>query len=366
MAGVGFAMTLQMGANSNFVVDEVGISGFQQGELEAIREVCGVTALAVLALLAGLAEPLVGSVMLLLLAVGLGSYIAVTDFTWLVIASLVWSQGLHVWMPLPNAMTLALAEPGKAGHRLGQVNAAFAIGSGVGLAAAYLLHVVLGVRIRPLYMLAGAAALLAAGACLGIPRKIKTVRPRFVFRRKYWLYYLLSFMEGWRKQIFVAFAGFLLVRVYHTPLSTMLLLWMVINAINYVASPIVGRIIDRVGERRIMTFYFAGLTVFFVGYAFVRNRHALYAIYVIDSAFFVLSMGLKTYVNRIAPQSEHTATLSMGVAMNHVAAVTMPLIGGLLWRYAGPSWTFLLGASAAAASIFPSLLLPGRPAAADS
>jgi len=365
-AGVGFAMSLQMGTNSNFVADVVKISGFQQGVLEAIRETCGVVALGVLALLAGLAEPLVGAGMLVLMGVGLGAYLFVPDFAWLVVASLIWSQGVHVWMPLPNSMTLALAEPGRAGHRIGQIRAAGAGGSGVGLAAGWFLHAVVGVQIRPLYLFGGAAALLAAAACLGIPRKIRTARPRFVFRRKYWLYYLLCFLEGWRKQIFVAFAGFLLVRHYQAPLKTMLLLWLGIQGISYLAAPPVGRIIDRVGERRVLVFYFASLTVFFVGYAFIRNRYVLYGLYVIDSAFFVFAMALTTYVNRIAPKREHTATLSMGVAMNHVAAVTMPLLGGLLWKYAGYQWAFLIGAFAAALSIIPSLLLPARAAGHSS
>jgi len=361
VAAVGCAMAIQLATNSNFVADEIGISAEQQGLLEAIRESCGVIALAVLALLAGLAEPLIGAAMLVLLAVGLGSYIFVPDYAWLIVASLVWSQGIHVWFPLPDSMTLALAEPGKAGKRLGQIHAAWAAGFGGALVVAYLLRVVGGVQIRPLYVLAGAAGLLGAGLCLGIPRTIKTARPRFVFRRKYWLYYLLCFLEGWRKQIFVAFAGYLLVKHYGAPLETMLGLWVIIQAISYVAAPLVGRLIDRTGERPVLVFYFACLTAFFVGYAFIKSKSALYAIYVIDSAFFVFAIALKTYVNRIAPKSEHTATLSMGVAVNHVSAVLMPIVGGLLWRLAGPEWTFLIGAFAAAASIGPALFLPGRP-----
>jgi len=358
VGGVGFAMAIQMATNANFVADVIGISGYQQGLLEALRETCGITALVILAMLAGLAEPLVGAIVLAVFGVGLASYFVVPDFFWLVVASMVWSQGVHVWFPLPNSMTLALAEPGRAGHRLGQIQAAGAVGSAVGLGAALLLHTVFGVQIRMIYIMAGGAAVLAAAACLGVPRKIKTTRPRFIFRRKYWLYYLLSFLEGWRKQIFVAFAGYLLVKQYGTPLWAMLTMWMAIQAAGYVTSPLVGRIIDRVGERRVLTFYFACLTVFFVGYAYIQNRYALYAIYVLDSAFFVMAMALTTYVNRIAPKSEHTATLSMGVAMNHVAAVIMPLAGGLIWRYYGHQWAFLMGAAAAAGSIIAVMALP--------
>ena len=365
VGAVGFALAIQMGVQSNFAAQEMGLSPTGQGILEAVRESCGIFALGALALLAGLAEPIVGAAMLALFAVGLGAYHFVPNYVWLVIASLVWSQGLHVWMPLPQSMTLALAEPGRSGHRLGQIGAAAAAGSGAGLVLAYALVTLAPlagwpVPIRPLFLLAGAVALVAVAACFGIPRDVRTPGPRIVLRRRYGLYYALSFLEGWRKQIFVAFAGYLLVKEYDTPLSTMLLLWMGIQAIGWVAAPRVGRLIDRVGERRVLVLYFACLTVFFVGYAFVRTPAVLYAIYVVDSAFFVFAIALTTYVGRIAPPAEYTPTLSMGVAMNHVAAVTMPIVGALLWKTLGREWPFLIGAAAAAASIPVAMRVPRR------
>jgi len=357
VAAAGFTMSLQLGVNSNFVADEMGLSGFEQGLLETARETCGIVALGVLAVLAGFAEPLLAAAMLALFGLGIGGYAFVHDYLWLVLVSLVWSQGLHVWMPLPNSMALALAEPGRAGRRLGQMQAAAAAGSALGLLAALLLSLA-GVTIRPLFLLAGAAGLLAAAACLGIPRAIKTPGPRLVFRRRYGLYYLLNFLDGWRKQIFVAFAGFMLVRMYGTDIKTMLILWIAIQAVAWVAAPGVGRLIDRIGERRALVFYFACLTLFFVGYAVIHDKLVLYALYVVNGGFMVFSMALTTYVNRIAPPSEHTPTLSMGVAMNHVAAVLMPLVGGLLWKFAGYQWTFFVGAAAAALSVLAALRIP--------
>lgn len=360
VATVGFAMMLQMGVNSNFVAQDMHLTAFQQGLLESARESCGIIALGVLALLATLAEPVIAAAMLLLFSAGFIAYLYVPNYGWLIVANLVWSQGLHVWMPLPSSMTLALAEPGQAGRRLGQIQAAGAVGAGVGIAAAFVLGL-FKIPIREMFVVAGLVALVAAGCCLGMPRGIKVPGTRLVFRRQYWLYYLLTFLEGWRKQIFIAFAGFLLVRKYDTPVTTMLGLWLAIQALTWLVSPRVGHWLDRHAERRLLMCYYASLTLFFVGYAFIEQPAVLYAIYVLDSVFFVGTMGLTTYMNRIVPPAEHTATLSMGVACNHIAACLMPLIGGLVWQTHGHRAVFLVGAAVAAITVLPASLLPKHP-----
>ncbi|MBN2456165.1 MAG: MFS transporter [Sedimentisphaerales bacterium] len=359
VAGVGCALTLQLSLNSNFVAEEMHVTGFQQGLLETFRETCGIVAFGALAILAGLAEPLIGALMLILFAAGLSAYAFVPDFFWLVLVSLVWSQGSHIWMPLPNSMALALAKPGREGYCLGKVHAFGAAGACAGLLIALILHIV-KMHIRSLYLVAGAVLFMAAFTCIVIPWGIKTPGARIVFRKRYSLYYLLNFLEGWRKQIFIAFAGFLLVRMHGTPLITMLVLWLIIQGVNLFTSPLAGRLIDRFGERTILVFYYASLAVFFVGYAFISNKYLLYSIYIVDGLFFVFVMALTTYVNRIAPLNEHTATLSMGVAFNHIAAVIMPLCGGLAWKYLGYQWTFVIGAAAAAISVFVSLFVPAH------
>jgi predicted MFS family arabinose efflux permease len=349
-AFVGVALTLQIGLNSNFLVGEIGASGFQAGLLEAVRESCGIAALGIFVLIAGLAEPIIASLFLILIALGMGAYSAAPTYGYVMLFSLTWSVGFHVWTPLPNSMTLALAEPGKAGLRLGRVGAAGALGSAAGLGIAFVLTL-LGVRIRPLYLIAGGAAFLAAAACVGIPRTLKTPGPSFVFRRRYARYYVLNFLEGWRKQIAIAFGGFLLVKVHGAGLLEILVLSAIIQGIGYFTSPRVGKLIDKVGEQKVLVFYYSFVTIMFLGYAFLQGKYILYAVYILDNATFIFNTGLTTYVNKIAPKSEHRPTLSMGVAANHVASVTMPFLGGILWATLGYRWAFLIGIPAAAASI---------------
>jgi hypothetical protein len=356
---VGFSTILQTTLNSNFLVGEIGISGFQAGLLEAVRESQGILALGVLALIAGLTEPVIASLVLGIVWVGLSGYSLAPSYGVVMGLSVVWSLGLHVWMPLPNSMTLALAEPGRAGASLGRVTAIGALGAGTGLALAFGLTMI-GVPIRPLYIMAGGAAALGSAACLGIPRKIKTPGPSFVFRRRYLKYYALNFLEGWRKQIALCFSGFLLVNVFKTPLAVMIALSACVQCIGFFLSPRIGKLIDRVGERRVLTLYYALVTCFFIGYAFLGSKYFLYAIFVLDGATFAFATALVSYVNKIAPREEHTPTLSMGVAFNHIASVAMPLLGGVLWIALGYRWAFLIGLPAAAASILIVQKLPGK------
>jgi predicted MFS family arabinose efflux permease len=358
-ACVGFASTLQTSMNSNFVANEIGISGFQAGLLESVRESQGILALGVLAIIAGLAEPVIGALVLAVYSIGLSGYAFAPTYGVVMGLSVVWSLGLHVWMPLPNSMTLALAEPGRAGASLGRITATGALGALIGLAIAFLLTLT-GVSIRPLYVMAGSVAMLGAAACLLIPRKIKTPGPSFVFRRRYLKYYILNFLEGWRKQIALCFSGFLLVRVYEAPLPLMIALAAAVQTIGFFLSPRIGRLIDRVGERRILTLYYTLVTGFFLGYAFIGSKYFLYGIYVLDGATFAFATALVSYVNKIAPSEEHTPTLSMGVAFNHIASVAMPLLGGILWVALGYRWAFLIGLPAAAASILIVQRLPGK------
>jgi len=362
-AAVSFAIFLQLGLNNNFLVEEIRATGIQAGMLEAVRESCGIAAFAVLALIAGLAEPIIAFIVLLVFAGGLAAYGVAPSYAWVVGLSLVWSMGLHVWMPLPNSMALALAEEGRAGARLGQVAAAGSIGSGIGLAAAFSLHWA-GVPIRPLYFLAGGAAVMGAVACLFIPRRLKTPGPRFVFKRAYGVYYLMAFFEGWRKQVALCFAGFLLVKSQHASLSEMLLLWGAIQCVGYFTARPVGRLIDRIGERPVLAFYYTVLIGLFCGYAFVTTKYLLYAIFLFDGFLGVCTTAFSTYVGRLAPKSEHTAVFSMGVAMNHIAAVSMPLVGGILWKTLGYQWAFLVGIPAALASLALVSRLPKRATAA--
>ena len=138
----------------------------------------------------------------------------------------------------------------------------------------------------------------------------------------------------------------------------MLLLALATQVIGWYVSPLTGRIIDRIGERRVLLFYYITMAGVFLCYAGVHNPYILYGLYIADSVLFVCTMALTTYIGRLAPPEEHTATLSAGVAANHVASVIMPLVGGMLWQKHGYQWAFYAGAAMAVLTIIPVMLIP--------
>ena len=124
VALVGFAMSIQMGLNPNFVGQTMGLSGQQQGILEASRESCGIIGLGILAILAGLSEPRIGVIMLVLLSAGLSAYAVVPSFGWLVLASFVWSQGFMCGCRCRDPWRWRLGEKGARARPWGTLGAA--------------------------------------------------------------------------------------------------------------------------------------------------------------------------------------------------------------------------------------------------
>jgi MFS family permease len=210
-------------------------------------------------------------------------------------------------------------------------------------------------------VLGGACILAAAILCSRLTTHAdRPARARLILRREYALYYLLTFLEGCRRQIFSIFASFALILVYRVPLSAMLALQFVNAILISVTAPAIGRVIDRRGERAPLTFYSIGLIVVFLGYASVQNVHALYALFLIDNVLFSFGVGFTTYLHRIARPNEMTPCLAMGTTMNHIAAVTVPVGGAWLWQhYHNYQLPFWVGVGIAAVALIANRWLPG-------
>ena len=205
-----------------------------------------------------------------------------------------------------------------------------------------------GVSLRLYYALGGVLIVVAALILLRLPRDTGASviqERRMLFKRKYWLYYVLMLFEGVRTQVFAAFGTLILVKYYDLQVWQISLVLLTSGIVNLVASPVVGRTLDRYGERTTLTVGYALLALCFVGYATLHNPWAMSVMVVLINMLFLCSMGLSTYVNRVAPREELTPTLSAGVSFSHVTSVSMSFVAGSLLGIVGYEALALGGAA---------------------
>ena len=373
LAAAGFALSLgvnmHVAMNVNFLHEILHATSWQQGYLESIRETCGILSILVITLLAGRSEPRVAAVMLAMTGAGLALYNRIGSIPVLILCSLTWSFGFHAFVPLTGSMQLALAPRGREGRTIGIMGAVGAAGVLLGLACVYGFRVWAGMGMRDLFLLGGAVVMLGAIPLLFLP---EVVAPRMTWHSiarflqpRYRLYCGLELMDGMRKQIFILFATLAMVQEHGVKVETLAALMFANQVLNLGLGPAAGHLVDRVGERPVLMAYFTGLVAVFLLYTLLHSLIALYAVYMFDSALWSLRVGVTTYAKRIARAGEQTRLLAMGVTMNHVGAVTLPLVGAALYSRYGYRLPFYCGAVIAAGSIFIAQALPVRVSVAE-
>lgn len=349
MAGAVFALNLAIGLSdavrTNFFVDLLGMSGEQILWLEGLREIPGLALVFIAAAMMALPPRIRATAALFTMATGYALYLTVPSFAVLVPVEILASLGLHVWMPLLTILGTALVSRDQAGRVLGLLSgvAAMAVIAGMG-GAALLSRIGDGVPLRSYYAI-GAALIAAAGLLLSLlPRNLgETLErpPRILIRKRYWVYFLLTFMQGERKQVLHSFGTLVLVAYFHWRVWQVSTLLLVSAVVNMIASPVIGWALDHFGERRMLSASYVGIAICCAAFALVRHELALAGIFVVVRVLVLFGIGLDSWVSRLAPREELAPTLAAGLSINHVSSVAMPLIAGLLLpliRYEGIFW----------------------------
>jgi predicted MFS family arabinose efflux permease len=328
-------MGLQSGINTNFM-QALGLTGSQVLLQADIREIPGLALMFIAALIMHLPLTWRAVAAVLIMGIGYGLYAGVHSWTALVVVSLMASLGLHLWIPLNNSLGLALVSKENSGKVLGTMAAVGALATMAGIGCILAFSHWLSLRIFA--GVAGVLVVLGALVLTRLPKKIgetKKAQPRILFKRRYWLYYVLLLFEGSRTQVFSAFN--LMVLVYNYSLSAMQvsILLLASGLVNFLLAQPLGRLLDARGERTTLTVGYIALALCFVGYATVHNVWFLAVMVIFINLLVTLSMGLSTYVNRIAPSEELTPTLSTGVSINHITSVGMSFVAGILLPIVG-------------------------------
>ncbi|MCW8945912.1 MAG: MFS transporter, partial [Sedimenticola sp.] len=331
--------------------------------LQSLREIPGFLAFGVIFLLLFVREQKLAYISLLLLGIGTALTGFFPSIVGLYLTTIVMSIGFHYYETLQTSLALQWIDKSEAAETLGRLIATGSFAAILTFGLIWLSNDLLQLDYVWLYLIAGGMTIaIAATAWIVFPYfpQHTEQHKHMVLRRRYWLYYALTFMSGARRQIFVVFAGFLMVEKFGYSVSDIALLFLLNASFNVLFARRIGRLVGRIGERNALLFEYTGLILVFSGYALVEQSEIAAGLYVLDHLFFAMAIALKTYFQKIAAPEDIASTAGVSFSINHIAAVVIPASFGLLWL-ASPELVFYSGAAMAFISLLLSLLIPDRP-----
>lgn len=316
----------------NFAVHGVGLEGKHIGALQSIREIPGFLALLAVYFLLIIKEHKLSALSVLILGAGIAATGYFPTFYGLMLTTLMMSFGFHYFETTNQSLTLQYFDRNTAPWVFGKLRS-LAAASNIGIGVVIFVIEPL-FNFKQLYLIIGAAVIAVAVVCFltdPTDRHLVPQRKNMVFRKKYWLFYFLTFMAGARRQIFTAFAVFLLVKNFNFTIREITFLFVVNNIINYFLSPMIGKAIVRFGERKVLTLEYAALILIFIAYATTSSKVFVGVLYVLDHIFFNFAIAIRTFFQKIADPRDIAPSMAVGFTINHIAAVALPVAGGLLW-----------------------------------
>ncbi|QZE12728.1 MFS transporter [Halosquirtibacter laminarini] len=324
---------------NNFAVDQVHLNSIQVGAIQSIREIPGFLSLLVVYLLLIIKEHRLASLSVLLMGVGVVFTGIFDSFIGVIATTLLMSTGFHYYETTNQSLTLQYFPPNEAALVIGKTKSYAALANIIAGAMIWIFSTIPFMTFEYNYMVFGGFVILVSiwAFTFDPTQKLKHKQhKKIIFKRKYWLFYVLNFLSGSRRQIFVVFSVFMLVQMYHFSIKWVTLLFIINNIIGYFANPAIARLINKYGEKRMLQIEYIALILIFSGYAIFENGYIIAALYVLDHLFFPFSMGIKTWFQKIADPKDIGSSMAVGFTINHISAVIIPFIGGILfsisWR----------------------------------
>jgi len=348
---------------NNYLSDVHGFTAENRGWLEFPRELPGFLIFGVVGfLLTHLRESRIAALAMIATAVGaLGLGFLAPNMYLLVLFIVIWSLGDHIIFAVEGPLGLKLAKTGGEGRRLGQLGGARNLGVILGVSSVWLLAKLVGDRYDLFYLVGAVCAVIAGYFYLQLTiGKQDVPSRRLVYRKEYRIFYAISALFGIRKQIFLVFGTWVLVSLHHVPVATMALLYFIASALGVLLRPLLGDVIDWVGERAVLATDEIMLIVVCMVYAFASHvlpapwdLRVLYGAYVLDHILFALRVARTTYLKKIAlDPTDITPTISLGITIDHIVAMTLPVLSGYIWEQLGFEWVFVLASAIAVAGFF--------------
>ncbi len=348
---------------NNFVVERAAFTGVEIGILQSLREIPGFLSFTLIFVLLIIKEQAFAVFALALLGLGVSMTGFFPTVYGLYFTTILMSTGFHYFEAVKQSLSLQWLSKEEAPKVLGRL---IAVGSLTSLLVYGSLWALLEIFKMPYlvnFVIAGSICIfLAIVMFVGFPifpSKTKQ-NQNLVLRKRYWLYYLLTFFSGARRQIFVVFAAFLMVEKFGYSASQVTLLFLINYAFNWVFAERIGELIGRFGERRALTFEYIGLIIVFIAYGLVQNATFAAFLYILDHMFFAMAIAISTYFQKIADPSDMASTAGVSFTINHIAAVVIPAVLGVVWIWSH-TLVFFIGALFALLSLISAQFIPKDP-----
>lgn len=316
----------------NFAVNTIGLDGSHIGIIQSVREIPGFLALLVVFVMLLFKEHRISSLSIVILGIGVGVTGLFPSYFGLIGTTLVMSLGFHYYETTFQSLTLQYFDKKTAPIVFGKLRA---IGAASNIAVGAMIFVlIMYFSYLQIYLLIGGIILLAGlWSFIGNPTEsdLPIQHKKMILRKRYWLYYFLTFMAGARRQIFVAFAVFLLVKKFEFSVQEITALFVFNNIINYFLSPLIGKAIVKFGERKVLSLEYSSLIFIFIAYAVVDSKMLVAVLYILDHIFFNFAIAIRTFFHKIGDPKDIAPSMAVGFTINHIGAVVFPVMGGIMW-----------------------------------
>lgn len=356
---------------NNFSREAAGFTGADNGLMQSVREIPGFLAFTAVFLFMIMREQMLAYVSLILLGIGIALTGYYPSLTGILITTTIMSLGFHYMETAQQALSLQILPKAQAAQTLGKVASAIAVAQLIAFGLIALAWKLFQPSWETLFLVSGGATLVCAIACMAVfPKFDGEVKQNrgIVLRERYWLYYAITFMSGARRQIFLAFGGFLLVERFGFDVTATASLLLVTYTINTFAGSYMGSLIARLGERMTIQIENVSLIIVFLGYALAsQNVFGVWSgsvagvLFILDGVFFIWTIAQKTYFQKIAHPADIAPTAAVAFTINHIMAVLLPVTFGLLWTRTEPAAVFYIGVGIATISLILSFLVPRHP-----
>ncbi len=337
---------------TNYSIEVIGLNSAEVGIVQSIRELPGLLAISLLLFLRYFEETTVALASVFLLGIGVMMTGLMPSFSGMLFSTLCMSIGFHYFESLTNSLTLQAFNTRVAPLVIGRIRSISALGTI--MVALFLLYFSTRFSYTQLYLFAGLLAAIIA--LYTISKKpdlthLPKQRKGLILKKKYWLFYMLTFLSGGRRQIFTIFSLYLLVDKFNYSVTMVTTLFLINNTVNWLLNPLIGRLINILGERVLLTVQFVSAIFIFLGYAYLETGLIIAILYVIDQFTFSFNIAERTFFQKLGDTEDVAPSMAMALTINHIAAVTVPVIGGFLWLV-NYQYPFFLGVILAVISLF--------------